>query len=194
MAEKARAKPGKAKDKVPKGARGSRGKVAKTDPGPGHNSTGNKPSAALIKGHHETIDAIEIRMEAAKAKYDQIKGEHRSAHAVVKDDGIDLEGFKLARRLHKEDHGIVVTTYANVGVYLSAIQSELATQLDFLQDLANAPPHNAALAGAHAFRSGNDRATNPYQAGTDQYVDFDNAWLEAANATELKDGDGATIN
>lgn len=191
MAERAKAKGKKATaKKAPKGAQGSRGKVAKTDPGLGHNS--GTPSPALIKTHHEKLDAIETRMATAKAKYDQIKGEHRSAYAVVKQDQIDVEAFKLARRLHAEDHGIVVTTYSNVGVYLAGIQSELATQLDLFQDLANAPPANATLAGAHAFRSGNDRSTNPYQANTDQYVEFDSAWMEAANATNLNDGEEAT--
>lgn len=191
MAERAKSKTAAKKAKKgPKGGQASRGKVAKSEPGPGHNSGG--PSPALVKSHHEKISAIEKRMEAAKAKYDQIKGEHRSAYAVVKQDAIDVEGFKIARKLHAEDHGIVVTTYANVGTYLAAIQSELATQLDLFQELSNAPPHNATLAGAHAFRSGNDRTTNPYQQGTDQYVDFDAAWMEAANATNLTDGDGTT--
>lgn len=197
MAEraKAKAKPKAKKKDVPAGATGSRGKVAKTksaSPGKGHNSGG--PSVALIRDHHVTISVIEKREEAAKAKYDQIRGERRSAYAVVKQDGIDLEGFKLARQLHKEDHGVVIQTYANVGTYLSAIQSELATQLDFLQELANAPPHNATLAGAHAFNSGNDRSTNPYQQGTAEYVDFDSAWMTAAEAKGMTDGEGQTIN
>lgn len=190
MAERAKSKTAAKKAKKgPKGGQASRGTVASA-PSAGHNS--GQPAPALIKTHHEKLDAIETRMAAAKAKLDSIKGEHRSAYAVVKQDQIDVEGFKLARKLHKEDHGIVVTTYANVGTYLAAIQSELATQLDLFQELSNAPPHNATLAGAHAFRSGNDRSTNPYQANTDQYVEFDNAWMEAANATNLTDGDGAT--
>lgn len=191
---KAKAKP-KAKKKAPEGAQASRGRVAKTksaSPGPGHNGKG--PSPALIKSHHEELDAIETRMAAAKAKYDQIRGEHRSRYATVKDDGIDLNGFKLARALHKEDHGIVVTTYANVGTYLAAIKSELATQLDLFQDLAKAPPHNPTLAGSAAFANSEPRSNNPYQANTDEFVEFDNAWMAAANATDLKDGDGQTIN
>lgn len=193
---KAKAKP-KAKKKadVPAGATGSRGKVAKTksaSPGPGHNGKG--PSPALIRGHSEALDAIEIRMAAAKLKYDQIKGEHRSRYATVKDDGIDLRGFKLARELHKEDHGIVVTTYANVGTYLAAIKSELALQLDLFQDLAKAPPHNPSLAGAAAFANQEPRSNNPYQQGTEEYAGFDEAWMAAANSAELKDGDGQTIN
>lgn len=190
MAERARSTKTKTTAKKPKGGQASRGKVAKA--GVGHNS--GTPSAALIKGHHESLDAIETRMAAAKLKYDQIRGEHRSRYALVKQDQIDVEGFKLARKLHAEDHGIVVSTYANVGTYLAAIQSELATQLDLFQELSQAPPHNATLAGAHAFRSGNDRQTNPYPTGSAEYADFDNSWMAAANEKGLTDGEGATIN
>lgn len=195
MAERARSSKSKvkAKKKAPKGTQASRGRVAKpTKPGIGHNSGGASP--VLVRDHHEKINAVETRLAAAKTKYDQIKGELRAAYAVVKQDGIDVDDFKLARELDKRDHGEVITGYANVGTYLSAIKSPLALQLDFLQELAAAPPQNATLAGAHAFRSGNDRATNPYQQGSQDYVDFDTAWMAAADKTKLKDGDGATIN
>lgn len=196
MAEraKAKAKP-KAKKKAPDGAQASRGRVAKTksaSPGVGHNGSG--PSAALIKSHHEKLDAIETRMKAAKTKYDQIKGEHRSAYAVVKQDGIVVDDFKLARELHKRDHGEVIVGYANVGTYLAGIKSELALQLDLFQELSKAPPHNPSLAGAAAFSNQEPRSNNPYQANTDEFVEFDNAWMAAANSAELKDGDGQTIN
>jgi hypothetical protein len=194
MAERARAKAKKAPKKKDDGRQASRGRVAKTksaSPGKGHNGG---PSPTLIRGHHEALDAIEVRMAAAKLKYDQIKGEHRSRFAVVKDDGIDLKGFKLARALHKEDHGLVIQTYANVGMYLSAIKSELALQLDLFQELAKAPPHNPTLAGTAAFSNKEPRENNPYPAGTEEYVEFDSAWLAAANATDLTDAEGQTIN
>ncbi len=196
MAERARAKSKTAKGgktKPPKGAQGSRGKVAKTGAaGIGHNS--GQPSPALTKTTHEELSKIEVRRDAAKAKYDQIKGEFRSRYAVAKQDGFDIEALKLARRLHAEDHGIVIQTHANVGTYLAAIGSELATQLDFLQELSKAPPHNATLAGAHAFRSGNDRATNPYPAGSAEYVDFDNSWMQSAKDQGLTDVEGEAAN
>jgi len=192
MAERAKAKKASAK-KAPKGAQGSRGKVAKTDkPGVGHNS--GKVSAALVKDHHDKICAIETRLAAAKTKYDSVKGELRAAFAVVKQDGIQVDDFKLARELDKRDHGSVVVGYANTGEYLSAIKSELATQLELFQGLTIPEAAHPGLAGTQAFNSGNDRSTNPFQQGTPEYVDFDNAWMAAAKEKGLTDGDGATIN
>jgi hypothetical protein len=192
---KAKAKPKSKKKDVPAGATGSRGKVAKaSNPRAVKGGNGGGPSAALIKTHHEKLDAIETRMKAAKAKYDQIRGEHRSAYAVVKQDGIVVDDFKLARELDKRDHGEVVVGYANVGTYLAAIKSELAIQLDLFQELSNAPPHNPSLAGAAAFANSEPRSNNPYQQGTEEYAGFDEAWMSAANAAELKDGEGQTIN
>lgn len=195
MAERARAKKkAAAKKKAPKSAQASRGKVAKVaaKPGIGHNSGG--PSDALIRSHHEKLDAIETRMAAAKAKYDQIKGEHRSAYATVKDDGIVVDDFKLARELDKRDHGSVVTGYANVGVYLRAIKSELATQMDLFSDIAPPPAANATLAGAQAFANSEPRENNPHKAGTEEFANWDEAWMASANAAELKDGDGKPLH
>lgn len=194
MAERARskAKPKAGKSKAPKGAQGSRGKVAKTaSPGPGHNGG---PSAKLVREHHLALDAIEVRMAAAKLKYDSIRGEHRSRYKVVKDDGIDLKGFKLARELHKEDHGIVVSTYANVGTYLSAIQSELATQLDLFQSIAGNPPTNPRLDGEAAFKNAETRDNNPHKPGTEAYAEWDSGWTGLAAKADLVDGEGQTIN
>lgn len=193
MAERAKSKKAKTKKAVPKGATGSRGRVAKTDkPGIGHNTKG--PSDALVLDHHTKIDGIEARLETAKRKYDQIRGELRSAYAVVKNDGIVVDDFKLARELDKRDHGSVVTGYANVGQYLRAIKSDLSVQMDLFADIAPPAPANATLAGAHAFANEEPRSNNPNKPGTEEYDNWDAAWMAAANATELKDGDGATIN
>ncbi len=195
MAERARAKKKTAAKKraAPKGGQASRGRVAKTEPaaGIGHNS--GRPSPALIKDHHDKINGIEHRVKAAKAKYDQLRGELRSAYSVVKQDNIDVDDFKLSRELDKRDHGEVVTGYANVGYYLAAIKSPLAEQMDLFQALqpAMAKP---ALAGAHAFQNSEPRTNNPHKAGSADYAEWDESWMTAANNTDLQDGDGQTIN
>lgn len=160
------------------------------DAGRGHNS--GKPAPALVKSHHEKIEAIEIRMAAAKAKHDQIKGEHRSAYAVVKQDGIDVESFKLARELHAQDHGVVLTTYAKAGDYLAAIKSPLATQMDLFQSLEVPLPVDAKLAGTHAFSNKEPRTNNPFQQGTEEFVEWDGAWMAAGDKVDLSADDGAT--
>lgn len=195
MAEraKAKAKP-KAKKKadVPAGATGSRGKVAKTKSAKvGHNS--GKIAPEIIRMHDEKISAIEVRLKSAKAKLDSIKGEYRSAYAVVKQDGLSVEAFKAARELHKRDHGEVVTEFANVGEILAAIKSPLAEQLDLFQSLQPAMA-SPVLAGAAAFGNLEPRSNNPHKAGTGDYVAWDESWMSAANASELKDGEGQTIN
>ncbi len=190
MAHRAKGKSAKkkaAKKANPKQA--SRGRVARA-PGMGHNS--GQPAPALVKTHHEKLTAIETRMEAARVKLQQIRGEHRSAYAVVKQDGIDLEGFKLARKLDAEDHGIVVTTYSRVGEYLAAIKSELATQMDLFQSIDIPLPANATLAGTQAFANKEPRTNNPFQQGTEEYANFDTAWMAAADKVDLTKTDGDT--
>lgn len=177
MAERAKSKK-KAKAKT--ATKGLKGK-----PGVGHNSGGVSP--ALVKTHHEKLDGIEDRLAKTKTAYDKVKGEHRAAYAVVKQDGIDVDALKLARQLHKEDHGIVVTTYAKVGDYLAAIKSELATQMDLFQSLEIQPPKDAAMAGVHAFKNKEPRSNNPYKQGTEEYVSFDNAWMAEGGKVDLND-------
>lgn len=197
MAERARSSRKKAASKkraAPKGAQGSRGRVAKIDPKPGIGHNSGKPSPALIKDHHEKIDAIETRLKAAKTKYDQLKGELRSAYAVVKQDNIVVDDFKLARELDKRDHGEVVTGYANVGDYLAAIKSDLAKAQGLFTDIEVLDAMNATFAGAHAFRNKEERSNNPHQQGTEAFANWDGSWLEASKLAELTDGDGQTIN
>lgn len=189
MAERARSKTAKAKaKKAPKGAQGSRGRVAKPA-GPGHNS--DKVDPVMVRMHHEKIDAIETRVKSAKAKYDQLRGELRSAYAVVKQDGIAVDDFKLARELDKRDHGEVVTGFANVGEYLNAIKSPLALQMDLFQNISVPLPANATLAGTQAYKSGLDRDSNPFKPGTEEFANYDGSWLAAQSATAGEMGDSA---
>lgn len=181
MAERAKGKKGGKKKAVGKA-------LTATKAGVGHNSGAISP--ALIKTHHDKLDGIEQRLDKAKAAYDKIKGEHRSAYAVVKQDGIDVDAFKLARKLHAEDHGVVVVTYAKVGDYLAAIKSPLATDMDLFQAMNVPLPADATMAGTHAFKNKEPRANNPYQQGTAEYVNWDTAWMAEANKVDL--GDTAT--
>ncbi len=196
MAERAKAK-AKAKVKkkaVPKGATGSRGKVAKVAAaGAGHNS--GLPDPVVVRGHHDKINGIEERMAKAKAALDKIKGELRSAYAVVKQDGVNVEDFKFAREIDKRDHGEVMIGFSNTGHYLACIKSPLATQMDLFQGLeGTAVPANPARAGAQAFRDKAFRSSNPFKAGTSDYVEYDEAWLAEANKVDLGDGEGQTVN
>lgn len=196
MAERAKAKKKAASKKkaAPKGAQASRGRVAKTEPKPGIGHNSGKPSPALIKDHHEKISAIETRLAVAKTKYDQVKGELRSAYAVVKQDNIVVDDFKLARELDKRDHGSVVTGYANTGDYLAAIKSELAKVHGLFTDIEVLDAMNATFAGAHAFANGEDRSNNPHQAATEAYVNWDVAWMTAADKKALADGESQTTH
>lgn len=192
MAERAKSKTAAKKAKKgPKGGQASRGKVAKPDdkPSSGHNS--GKVGPEVIRMHHEKIDAIETQVKSTKAKYDQKRGELRAAYAVVKQDGIAVDDFKLARELDKRDHGEVVVGFANVGEYLSAIKSPLAVQMDLFQNINIPLPANATLAGTQAYKSGMDRDTNPFKPGTDEFANYDGAWLAAQTATASEMGENA---
>lgn len=192
MAARASGKKKAAKKKAPTGAQGSRGKVAKADPktGIGHNS--GRVSAALIKDHHEKITAIEERLAKKKSEFDTVKGQLRSAYAMVKQDGIQVDDFKLARELDKRDHGSVITGYANTGEYLRAIKSDLAIQMDLFQSIDIPLPADAKLAGTHAFSNKEPRTNNPFQQGTEEFVEWDGAWMAAGDKVDLSADDGAT--
>jgi hypothetical protein len=192
VAERAKAKAKKASKKkdVPEGATGSRGRVAKGKSAKIGDNSG-KVDPTVIAMHHEKISAIETRLKSAKAKYDGLRGELRSAYAVVKEDGVALDDFKLARELDKRDHGEVVTGYANVGEYLAAIKSPLSTQMDLFANISIPLPANAVLAGTQAYKSGLDRSTNPFKPGTDEFANYDEAWLAAQTATANEMGESA---
>lgn len=196
MAERARAKGKKAtaKKKAPKGAQASRGKVAKTaaKPGIGHNS-GSVPDEVYDR-HLKRIDQTAKAMDKAKLEYDQKKGEHRSAFRAAKDDGVNIDAVRIARELDKQDAGVVVTNYSDVGRVLRLMESPLADQMDLFQNIEVPLPANATLAGTQAFKSGNDRSTNPYKAGTAEYVNFDTAWKAEADKATLKDGEGQPLH
>lgn len=188
MAERARTnKPKKGKKRaVPKGATGSRGKVAKKA-AIGDNSGDHEVPDEVYQRHLKIIDNTATAMRRAKEAYDQKRGEHRAAYKLAKDDGLDIEAIKLARKLDESDHGIVVTTYSNTGRILSLMRSPLAEQLDLFQDMAPVVKKaeeegvDQSLAGAHAFSNAEPISNNPHIPGTMKFGQWEAGYLRAQN-------------
>lgn len=183
MAERARSAKNKAKAKA---------KKAPKSPGKGHNS------GAFHAVPDETYDRnikkilnTKKALDKIKIEYDQKRGEHRAAYSTAKQDGCDIDAIRLALKLEESDAGVVVTTYSNVGRILKLIESPLAEQMDLFQNMVIPLPANATLAGTQAFKEGHERGSNPFKAGTQEYANFDEAWMEAQKATAMEMGDSA---
>jgi hypothetical protein len=192
MAERAKAKKKAASKKraVPKGATGSRGKVAKTAKaasGRGDNSGDHAVPDEVYQRHLRAIERTASAMDKAKEAYDQTRGEHRAAYKVAKDDGCDIEAIKLARKLDETDHGIVVVTYSNTGRILQLMRSPLAIQMDLFADMAPVVKKmedegvDQALAGAHAFSNEEPIDNNPHIPGTMKFGQWEAGYLRAQN-------------
>jgi hypothetical protein len=194
VAERAKATAKSKKQKAPKGAQGSRGKVAKTETaaGVGHNS--GEPSADLVADHHTALLGLEAEVAKDKAKYDRSKQKLRARYATCKKDGIDVDAFKMARELHAADHGVVIQTHANVGVYLAAIGSELSEVEGLFTDIKVLDAMNASIAGRAAFDNKEPRDNNPHKPGTEAHVKWDGSWVAASQKATLVDAEGAPIN
>lgn len=192
MAERARAKKkAAAKKKVPpKGAQGSRGRVArvaKAKSGRGDNSGEHGVPDEVYDRHLKAIDRTARALDKAQEELNQKRGEHRSAYKLAKDDGCDIEAIKLARKLDQTDHGIVIVTYSNTGRVLQLMRSPLAEQLDLFASMAPVVEKmkeegvDQVLAGAHAFSNEEPMDNNPHIPGTMKFGQWEAGYLRAQN-------------
>lgn len=171
MAERVR---GKTK-RAAKSAKGKGGKAKKA--GIGHNS-GQVPDE-VYERHLRKIDQTANAMDKAKEVYDQAKGVHQSAYKAAKEDGCNIDGIKLARKLDQQDAGAVVINYADTGRILRLMRSPLSVQMSLFDDIQLPKDVQAAMDGKNAGRLSAARDTNPHQQGTAEYEHWDSSWVAA---------------
>lgn len=175
MAERARSK---AKKTTTKGGKTvSRGKVAKTKPGPGHNS-GGVPDE-VYERHLKKIETTDRAMAKAKEEYDQTKGVHQQAYKAAKADGCDIDAIKLARKLDQRDAGVVAIQYSETGRILKLMGSPLSVEMKLFDDIELPIATKASLDGKQAGAMSAPRDSNPHRQGTPEYVAWDDAYVAA---------------
>lgn len=187
MAERAKAK---AKGKKAAAPKGRKRKVLSADPKK-HNQADGVPDEVYDR-NLKNIERTAKAMEKAKEVYDSARGAHRDAYREAKDDGCDIEAIKLARQLHKQDHGIVITTYSNTGRVLALMESPLAEQLDLFANLQPAREKvDAPTQGLRAGRAAEPRSNNPYPPGSEEYQAWDSQWLVGEREIISRMGSGS---
>jgi hypothetical protein len=185
MAERARATNGE----TPKRQRKSKA----PKPGkPGHNS-GEVP-VEVYERHLDLIDTKRVAYEKAAAEAKQKKGELASAFKAAKGDGCNIDAIKAAHALTKRDLTDVVQDHHDIGRVLRILGSPLGTQFKLFADGDLPKPVSAVLAGQQAGKQGAPRDGNPHPPGSDEFVQYDNAWLEEQTKIAASMGDDAPLN
>lgn len=194
MAERARAKKASGKKKGPKltkdnvvelkAAKGKRG-------GKGDNSrpkTG--PSPELIKSHLDKMDRKLADYRKAHEEAKTAKSHYNSARTAAKKAGINLDAYDIKRELEAQDMGHVQINYTDAHNYMAITKSPLV-QLGLFDSLVPPAPEEEPP-GVRGRKAGEKGAVyeNPYEPGSEEFVDFDTAY-KAAQA-KLAKGIGQT--
>lgn len=169
-----------------KGNGGKRGKV-------GHNSGGI--SDEVYQTFLDRIDRTRLAMDKSKELYDQAKGVHQSAFKAAKEAGCDTDAIRLAHKLNKQDAGQVQILYANVSRILDITESPLGTeQLNLFGSIAPPKPaeEKPSVRGLKAGEAGVDRRQNPYTPGSEEFAEYDSAWVKGQERIAARMGDKAT--
>jgi hypothetical protein len=206
MAERARAPKNADQEEIAKlaDAKGKAGKAAKAKPG--HNQ---EPPAETIRNNAEHIEAALLAIEDAAKVMQSARGLLSAAKKVAKKDcgskawanAIEA-AVKLKRAAAKGSTGEIITEHRQMGAVLRAIESPLAVKynlfsvagIDLPEDDGkdeSKPNLDAELQGQHSFRNGEPASNNPFQQGTEDFVDWERGWTNAEQAFLHPAGDAA---
>lgn len=148
-------------------------------PGKGHNSSATHAVPDEVYARHlDKIERTGRAMERAKEAYDQAKSAHQNAYKQAGEDGCDKDAIRLARKLDKQDHGIIHTTYSNVARVLNLMGSKLGSeQLGLFDNLPGALPVPTALEmGERAGRAGDPMSGGGHKPGTEAFAQWEEGW------------------
>lgn len=196
MAERARAtKKHAANEEITALAKSKRKALKAPKPGKAGHNSGSVPDE-VYERHLDKIETTSKAMDKAKEAYDQAKGVHQAAFKAAKGDGVNTDAVRLARSLHKRDHGVVAQDFADTGRVLRLINSPLGTQFGLFADVELPKPVSAVLQGQHAGKNGEDRQNNPFPPNTDEFVQWDGGWMEkqAEMVRKMGPGEGASAH
>lgn len=156
--------------------------------------------AAWTRASHELV-AEQIALDALAEKVAEVRGRISSIKKVAEKCGVDWDVVKLYAKYQKRirigEMGAVVTEQRRLASLMRIMDCPLYTQFGLFpeepkgDDGAPAKPGmDAELQGQAAYRGGEPRENNQYQAGTEEHADFDRGWLNAERAFLHPRGEG----
>jgi hypothetical protein len=204
MAERARAPRNADQEEIAQlaSAKGKAGKAAKAKPG--HNQ---EPPAETLRINAEKIEAALIAIEDAAKVMQSARGLLSAARKVAKKDcgsktwADSIEAaVKLNRSAKKGGTGGIITEHRQMSAVLKAMDCPLGTQFNLFAvadvkasegEGKPAPAMDAELQGQHSFHNAEPVTNNPFQQGTEEFVDWDRGWTNAEQAFLHPTGDAA---
>jgi hypothetical protein len=141
--------------------------------------------------------AEQIEIDELMESVAEIRGRISSIKKVAEKCGADWDVIKLyakyAKRVRQGASGEIVTELRRLGALMRLMGSPLHTQFGLFaeepkgDDGAPARPGmDAELQGQHAYSNNEPRENNPFQPGTQDYVDWGTGWNAAQTATAMK--------
>lgn len=152
----------------------------------------NEWRRACVEYSAEMLD-----MEDLAERKAEIAGRISSIRKVSKKLGVDWDLVKRYyedhKRIRKGAMGAMVTEERRYRQLLKLMDSPLGTQFTLWEIEAEQPEGEAAkpgmdaeLQGQHAYSNNEPRENNPFQPGTQDYVDWGSGWNAAQTATAMK--------
>lgn len=172
--------------------------AAKEEAEKGDNGGPIMDEAAWTRASHELV-AEQIELDALAEKVAEVRGRISSIKKVAEKCGVDWDVVKLYAKYQKRirigEMGAVVTEQRRLASLMKLMDSPLYYQFHLFpeeltgQDGApSRPGMDAELQGQHAFRNNESWDNNPFQAGTQEYVDWRSGWNNAQTATAREMG------
>jgi hypothetical protein len=134
--------------------------------------------------------AEQIDIEAMMEQVAEARGRISSIRKVAKSCGVDWDVVKVyatyQKRIRKGETGAIVTEHRRLGALMKHLNCPLYTQFALFPEEAKPANGKAApagmdaeLQGQHAHSNGEPRDNNPFQAGTQDHVDWSQGWANA---------------
>jgi hypothetical protein len=152
--------------------------MAKADASLAEARSHNVPPATFLKHYRDIRDLKDARDDAAMAL--------ARAKKSAKNDGIDLDALKMLEKLSKLDVDEAEMQLKNLRMYAAWIELPIGSQIDMFgkpepaavdaKDAAEQAEWQAGGDGYKAGEAGHQRDTNPFSAGTAEYVAWDKSW------------------
>jgi len=154
--------------------------------------------------------AEDLEIERLQEQIAECRGRLSSVRKVAKSCGVDWdvvsEYRKKAKRIRNGETGAMVTEYRRLGELMQIMDCPLYTQFNLFQlpepevapNGTAKPSFDAELQGQAAWRNNEPRDNNPFQAGTEEFVQWDtgygNAMAGAARGMGQTNGGEAPAN
>ncbi len=141
--------------------------------------------------------AEQLDIETMMEQVAEARGRISSIRKVAKSCGVDWDVVKVyaatQKRIRKGEMGAIVTEHRRLGALMRFMNCPLHTQFGLFPDepgteAAAKPGMDAELQGQHAWRNNEPESNNPFQPGTQEFVDWQSGHRNAMAAHARKMG------